>query len=183
MKRILGNLPLLLALLVLLPAAGCGDDTSGDSRAEDPSSSSSPPSPSGSSSESPSPGGDATPVPVDFTEVALISETNAGGEVSRQPTLLDSPAAVTGFAGTLEGRTMAGKIKAAVVEADVPEGQAVVGSVVAIGCDVPPGVRVDWNGTGLKVTAQKVKAPAQECLAPVTTVALLTVPASAVTTG
>ena len=78
---------------------------------------------------------------------------------------------------------MADKIKAAVVKADVPEGQALVGTVVAIGCDVPPGVSVDWNGTGLEVTALKVKKPTKECFAPVTTVALLTVDADAVTTG
>ena len=120
---------------------------------------------------------------MDFTEVALLSETNAGGEVSQQPTLLDSPAAVTSFAGTLEGRGMADQIKAAVVKADVPEGQALVGTVVAVGCDVPPGVSVDWNGTGLDVTAHKVKKPTKECFAPVTTVSLLTVDADAVTTG
>jgi hypothetical protein len=120
---------------------------------------------------------------VDFTEVALLSETNAGGEVSPQPTLLDSPAAVTSFAGTFEGRSMADQIKAAVVKADVPEGEALVGTVVAVGCDVPPGVSVEWNGTGLEVTAHKVKEPSKECLAPVTTVSLLTVDADAVTTG
>jgi hypothetical protein len=179
MKRSLGTLS---ALFVLQLAAGCGDDAT-DTRADDPSSSSSPSSPS----STPSPGGSESDAPagtpVDFTEVALLSETNAGGEVSQQPTLLDSPAAVTSFAGTLDGRTMAARIKAAVVKADVPEGRAVVGTVVAIGCDVPPGVSVDWNGTGLDVTALKVKKPTQECFAPVTTVALLTVPAAAVTTG
>ena len=48
---------------------------------------------------------------------------------------------------------------------------------------MPPGVSVEWNGTGLEVTAHKVKEPAKECLAPVTTVSLLTVDADAVTTG
>ena len=176
MKRSLGTLS---ALLVLVLAAGCGDDTSEDTRADDPASSSSSSTPSPGGSESDAPAG----TPVDFTEVALLSETNAGGEVSQQPTLLDSPAAVTSFAGTLEGRTMDDKIKAAVVKADVPEGQALVGTVVAIGCDVPPGVSVDWNGTGLDVTAQKVEEPTKECFAPVTTVALLVVDADAVTTG
>ena len=174
MKRSLGTLS---ALLVLLLAAGCGDDAGDDARAEDPASSSS------SSSASPSPSGTSTNVPVDFTEVALLSETNAGGEVSQQPTLLDSPAAVTNFAETLEGRAMGDTIRAAVVKADVPQGHVVVGTVVAVGCDVPPGVSVDWNGTGLDVTALKVKKPSKECFAPVTTVSLLTVDADAVTTG
>jgi hypothetical protein len=180
MKRSLGTLS---ALLVLLLAAACGDDTGEDTRADVPASSS----PSSTPSSTPSPGGSESDAPagtpVDFTEVALLSETNAGGEVSQQPTLLDSPAAVTSFAGTLDGRTMSAEIKAAVVKADVPEGQALVGTVVAIGCDVPPGVSVDWNGTGLDVTALKVKKPTPECFAPVTTVALLTVPAAAVTTS
>ena len=182
MKRSLGTLS---ALLVLLLSAGCGDDDPGDTRADDRASTSPSPSTSSSASASPSPSesGTSTSVPVDFTEVALLSETNAGGEVSPQPTLLDSPAAVTSFAGTFEGRSMADQIDAAVVKADVPEGEALVGTVVAVGCDVPPGVSVKWNGTGLEVTAHKVKEPSKECLAPVTTVSLLTVDADAVTTG
>jgi hypothetical protein len=170
MKRSLGTLS---ALLVLLLAAACGDDSGEDARATDSSSS-----PTGSATP-----GDASGATVDFVQVALLSETNAGGEVSQQPTLLDSPAAVTNFAETLDGRTMAGKIKSAVVKTDVPDGQAIVGSVVAIGCDVPSGVTLVWNGAGLDVTPLKAKQSHQECLAPVTTVALLMVDARAVTTG
>jgi len=171
MKRSLGTLS---ALLVLLLVAACGDDSREDARATDSASS--------SPTESGTPG-DASAATVDFVQVALLSETNAGGEVSQQPTLLDSPAAVTNFAATLDGRTMAGKIKSAVVKTDVPDGQAIVGSVVAIGCDVPSGVTLVWNGAGLDVTPLKAKQSHQECLAPVTTVALLMVDARAVTTG
>ena len=177
MKRSLGTLS---ALLVLLLAAGCGDDAAEDTRADDPAS---PSTSSESPSASPSESGTSTSVPVDFTEVALLSETNAGGGVSPQPTLLDSPAAITSFAGTFEGHSMSDQIRAAVVKAEVPDGQALAGTVVAIGCDVPPGVSVEWNGTGLDVAARKVKEPTKECHAPVTTVSLLTVDADAVTTG
>ena len=77
MKRSLGTLS---ALLVVLVAAGCGDDAAEDPRADDPASPST--SSSESSSASPSESGTSTSVPVDFTEVALLSETNASGEVS-----------------------------------------------------------------------------------------------------
>jgi hypothetical protein len=46
---------------------------------------------------------------------------------------------------------------------------------VSIGCDVPPGVTVQTQDDGLAIVAMKVKSPLQECLAPVTTVALVTI--------
>ena len=119
---------------------------------------------------------------MDFTEVVLASETNAGGEVSPRPTVLDSPAAVEDFASGLEGR-LADEIRSAAVDADVPDGQVLVGAVVALGCDVPPGVGVTRTPEGIEVTALKVAKPKQECFAPVTSVSLLTVDADAVTNG
>ena len=49
-------------------------------------------------------------------------------------------------------------------------------AVVAIGCDVPPGVDVRRAGDGIEITPQEVAAPHEECFAPVTTVALKPVP-------
>ena len=118
---------------------------------------------------------------MDFTEVVLLSETNAGGEVSRQPTVLDSPPPST-TSPRLEGR-LADEIRSAAVDADVPDGQVLVGAVVALGCDVPPGVGVTRTPEGIEVTALKVAKPKQECFAPVTSVSLLTVDADAVTNG
>jgi len=171
MNRILGTL---LALLLLF-AAGCGDDTGKDSSADDPSASGSP-SPSDSATD---PAGEGA---VDFTQVELMSETSAGGEVSQRPTVLDSPAAIADFAAGVEGR-LAERIETAAAAAEVPEGQVLVGAVVALGCDVPPGVAVTQTPGGLEVTADKVAKPKQECFAPVTSVALLMVNADAVTAG
>ena len=49
--------------------------------------------------------------------------------------------------------------------------------MVALGCDVPPGavVALDANGD-VQITAEEVASPLPECLAPVTTVAIATVP-------
>lgn len=176
MNRFLGTV---LALLLLIAAAGCGDDGGEDTRADDP---------SASGAESPADEPTATDTgpagegDVDFTEVGLLSETNAGGEVSRRPTVLDSPAAIEDFAAGVEG-SLADEIASAAADAEVPEGQVLVGTVVALGCDVPPGVRVTRTPDGIEVTALKVATPKQECFAPVTSVSLLTVDADAVTSG
>ncbi len=69
------------------------------------------------------------------------------------------------------------KIAQAVAGATVPEGYTVMGAVVSIGCDVPPGVTVTQSSDGWVFTPQKVDKPLQECFAPVTSVALVAVPA------
>ena len=52
-----------------------------------------------------------------------------------------------------------------------------MGAVVSIGCDVPPGVDGDQSADGWVFTPQEVARPLQECFAPVTSVALVAVPA------
>ena len=67
----------------------------------------------------------------------------------------------------------------AVRRASPPDGRVLLGAVVAVGCDVPPGVRVEGAGSDLRILAKPVPSPLQECLAPVTTVAVVSVPADA----
>lgn len=176
MRRTLGAL-LLTAALATAALAGCADD-GGDTRAEDAASGTSSASPSDLPSAAPS-GAPSTPGAVDFTEVALLSETAAGGEVEHRATVLDDASAVNGFAAQFETGAMSDGLTTAVREADVAEGQELAAAVVSIGCDVPPGVTVQKLEGGVAILPLKVKSPLKECLAPVTTVALVAVDESA----
>jgi hypothetical protein len=166
MRLILGAL---LALTLLL--TGCGDDGGPGDQADDPAPTGSSSSPEGSPSEA---------GPVDFTEVAMVSESAVGGQVSTTPTVLDSEAAVDEFAAQFDDERMGERLSAEVADADVPEGQTLLGAVVSLACDPPEEVFVEQalNG-GLTVTAGKVPNNKQ-CLVPVTTVALVAVDAAAV---
>jgi hypothetical protein len=176
MRRTLGAL-LLTAALATAALAGCADD-GGDTRAEDAASGAASASPSDLPSAAPS-GASSTRGAVDFTEVALLSETAAGGEVEQRATVLDDASAVNGFAAQFETGAMSDGLTTAVREADVAEGQELAAAVVSIGCDVPPGVTVQKLEGGVAILPLKVKSPLKECLAPVTTVALVAVDESA----
>jgi predicted small secreted protein len=167
MRRTLGTA--LLVTLLATSLAGCGADT--DSTAGDPPSSTST---AGDPSSSPTDGGG------DFTEVALVSQTGAGGDVTNEGTELGDAAAVAAFSKQFSDETLGRKLASAVAGADVPSDQTLVGAVVSIGCDVPPGVSVQASGGAVVITPLKVTSPKPECFAPVTTVALVSVDADAV---
>jgi hypothetical protein len=116
---------------------------------------------------------------VDATTVALVSRSAAGGRVSTEPAVLDDEAAVAAFTKQLRGPARQ-RVARAIAKADVPDGRTLLGAVVAVGCDVPPGVTVHAQGDGLEITADPVSTPRQECLVAVTTVALVTVDSDAV---
>jgi hypothetical protein len=176
MRRTFGAL-LLTAALATAALAGCAND-GGDTRAEDAASGTASASPSDLPSAAPS-RAPSTPGAVDFTEVALLSETAAGGEVEHRATVLDDASAVNGFAAQFETGAMSDELTTAVREADVAEGQELAAAVVSIGCDVPPGVTVQKLEGGVAILPLKVKSPLKECFAPVTTVALVAVDESA----
>ena len=159
MKHLLGP-----ALLTVVLLAGCGDSTS-DS-ASDPTSQPS-----------------STAAPDEPTEsaapqtIAIVSQTAAGGEVDLNAVPVDDDAALQEFTAQFNKAGLEEKIATAVTGATVPEGYTVMGAVVSIGCDVPPDVSVEQGPDGWVVTPHKVPSPLQECFAPVTSVAIVAVPA------
>jgi len=145
MRPILGTLALLLAL------AGCGsDDGTADDAKLDPGVSG-------------------------VTQVALLSGTSAGGEVTTEPTPLADAAAVRAYADQFRNDELGGEIVAAAAKAEVPEGRQLAAAVVAVGCEVP--TRVVGTGTDDDVALHAVlPSPTKKCFAPITTVALVLLP-------
>jgi hypothetical protein len=162
MKILLG--PLLLATLLL---GGCGSDSS-DVATDQPSQSTAPPTPSDSATK----GGS----PTESQTIALLHQTAAGGHVDPNAVRLDDETAQAQFAGQFQ-RGLDKKIAKAIASATIPSGQVLVGAVVSIGCDVPPGVTVTLGPDGYVLVPEAVPSPLKECFAPVTTVALVAVPA------
>jgi hypothetical protein len=170
MKRLLG--PLLLAPLLVL--SGCSGDDSSDV-ASDPAGSTSSPAPS---TPSDSTTGKPTDGGVEFDEIAILSQTAAGGQVSTTAVELGDQAQLDAFVNQFEHPGFGAKIAQAVAVTTVPEGQVLIGAVVSIGCDVPPGVEVTGEPGSWTITPLKVADPLPECLAPVTSVAIVAVPAA-----
>jgi len=164
MKRALGP-----ALLTLLLLAGCADSTSdtasdpGD-QASTSAGQSSPPETTSTGEQEPQ-------------TIAILSQTAAGGAVDLNAVPVDDEAARAEFTAQFETAGLEEQIAQAIAGATVPEGYAVMGAVVAIGCDVPPGVTVEEGPDGWVFKPQKVAKPLQECFAPVTSVAVVAVPA------
>jgi len=151
MRRTLGA-----TLLVPILLAGCGDagDDNGDNGdTGDTGATAHPPAPT----------------------VTVVSGTAAGGQVADEVTVLDDDAAIAEYAGRFRG-PLAGEVTRAAGRADVAADSVLVAAVVAVGCDVPPGVDVAGTGADARFVVAKVASPHPECFAPVTTVALAVVP-------
>ena len=145
MRRTLGIIALLLAL------AACGSDQE-------------------SANDAPDPG-----VGPAMTQVALLTGTSAGGEVTTEPTVLADDAAVQEYADQFRNDELGGEIVTTAAKTEVPDGQQLAAAVVAVGCEVP--TRVVATGTDEDVALNAVlPSPTKECFAPITTVALVLLP-------
>jgi len=62
--------------------------------------------------------------------------------------------------------------------ADLPNGEVMLGAVVDVSCQPPSELQVEKTRRGIEVTA-RAKASKVQCIVPVTTVALVSVPEAA----
>lgn len=152
MRRRLG----LLALLGAVVFAGCGDETSPGEADREPRG------------------------PVDFELVEMVTETNVGGMTSPGAVPLPDVTAVQGFAAQFEDDRMETRLAQLVEGLDVPEDKATYAAVVAVGCEVPPSVTVTSSDTGLLIQGTRSSIKPVECLAAMTTVAVVLVDESVV---
>ena len=164
---------ILVAVLALGLLVGCGsqEDTARPAGNDTSSQSEEP-------SRTPTPSPEETG-PLDFTQIALISVSNAEGTVSDEATVLDSQQAVDEFASQFSGSQMATALNRAYQKADLPAGEVMAGAVVGVACEAPTDVEVAHTKDGVEITADPVKSKVQ-CIVPVTTVALVSVPEAAV---
>ncbi|MFC6046036.1 hypothetical protein [Nocardioides hankookensis] len=112
----------------------------------------------------------------EVTQVALLTGTSAGGEVATEPTPLPDAEAVEKYAAQFRNDELQGDIVTTAEQTEVPDGQQLAAAVVAVGCEVPEEVVGTGSGDDLALHAP-VPSPTKECFAPMTTVALVLVPA------
>lgn len=167
---------LLVALVLGGQVGGCGSDDATSDRAEEasPSATSSPTSPPTTGTETgtgtkpdikPDAGND------DWRLVEIVHATAAGGRTSSVPSPIGDAASRAEFTAQFTRGGLADEVDRVARTAQTRPGTTLVAAVVAIGCDVPPGV-VFADG---EVTPEKVAEPMKECFAPVTSVAVLEV--------
>lgn len=170
MRRHLG-IPVLAALLgVLLTLSGCGEDESGDVTDSGTKHSDHTSSPEPEDEEDEEPLGK-----VEFELVEMLTETAAGGKVDPQAMPLGDVVAIQGFSKQFEDEAMQTRLIGLLDRVEIPDGKALYGAVVAIGCEAPPGVVVTSTDRGLEIKAQEAPSPDKQCFAPMTSVALVLV--------
>jgi hypothetical protein len=117
---------------------------------------------------------------VEYHEVAVVSETGGGSSPTAGPTgraaKLDTPGRIDAFTGQFS-RPLADKVRTALAEAEVAPGEVVVGQVIGYGCHGAEIVGVHHVADGLLISGSSTHGANEECYAPITTVALISVDA------
>jgi hypothetical protein len=160
--------------------AGCGSDEPEAGSAEqettsEPTDETSEPTP-----KEPSPSESFPPGPIEYTAIALVSASNAEGTVSPRAVVLDGQKAVRKFAGQFSGSQMGTALAREYARADLPKDEVMLGAVVDVSCEAPSELQVEKTKRGVEVTATTKVSKNVQCLVPVTTVALVSVPEAAV---
>jgi hypothetical protein len=96
--------------------------------------------------------------------------------------VLDSRKAVEEFSGQFSGAQMVRALEKEYSRADLPKDEVMMGAVVDVSCQAPTGLQVEKTKRGVEITASGKPSKGKEvqCLVPVTTVALVSVPEAAV---
>ena len=182
MRRVLGSVLPVLLLVGLLGA--CGDDETGTATDDPAPTASSTPTdePTDPPTDQPT---EPTDVPTDrqpgdpveFELVQTITETAAGGEASPTAVPLGDDGAVQSFIAGFNENLQTG-IQDVVAATDIPDDMVLYGATIWVGCESPTQVEVFDGASGLEIYAVQVRKQ-MECFAPMTTVALVLIPASA----
>jgi hypothetical protein len=172
--------PLQLAAALVVAVAllvGCGPDGTSAGQGEGETSSE----PTEKTRE-PSPSESFPPGPIEYTAIALVSASNAEGTVSPRAVVLDSRKAVEEFAGQFSGSQMRQALSKEYARADLPQDEVMLGAVVDVSCQAPTQLQVEKTRRGVEITAtgKPSKGTEVQCLVPVTTVGLVSVPEAAV---
>ena len=115
----------------------------------------------GSDTTAESPPADPSPP---ATDVTLVSATAGGGKIEPKATDVSHEADLAAYVAQFDDE-LAAQVSEAARKVD---GDVVLAQVVSVGCYVPLGASLD-DGV---LVPEKLGDPNQECLAPVTTVAL-----------
>ena len=157
MRRLLGTIGLVILLTTLATACG-GDDGGGPVEARDETSPTDPSRP---------------PDGVTYAGkrvVAIVHQTAAGGTVEPEAVPIGTETEREEFVAQFRTPGLREQILS-LLDATLSDPYA---AVISIGCDVPPGAEVEVDDDGrYLVSPHKVPDPLPECLAPVTSVAIL----------
>lgn len=157
------------APLALLLVAGCGGEQ-GEVATDTPS-------PSSTAGSSGSPSDDGRPTDVgDWDLAEIFTVTNGGGRPSPVAVGIVGVADVEAFSEQFRNPAIERRLTRLVTQADLMPGRALAAAVVSIGCASPTDVTVTTDGTRLLVEAVPPDSSPAECFAPMTTVALVSVP-------